>query len=225
MTNQETKQTKRNKTPLVLALILLLLLSVYGTYAKFTHNAEFDNPGISLTLGQVQVVAVRGSTWEMNTERSVAINEPPVNNNKSFTNLSGGETFTRTFKVINNSTFDTDMTFSIKDTSLSLIGNDKGRPWVRLEIDGKNENAIEPNTITIEKKDIKEGTNEQEIKLVLTVIDTPNNKYNSGNTGDVVDEFEENTNILDLSDLKIGVTATQRIKGEQSSHTATLPSN
>ncbi|WP_313468284.1 hypothetical protein [Carnobacterium sp.] len=88
------KMNKRNKLPLLLGILLLISAAAYGTRAYFTDSAT-EQAGIKLELGNVKIEN-KSTAWTYN-EQGQAKFETQDEGKVLYTNVSGGDSFTKHF--------------------------------------------------------------------------------------------------------------------------------
>lgn len=88
------KINKRNKLPLLLGILLLISAAAYGTRAYFTDSAT-EQAGIELMLGNLKIES-KSTGWEYN---NLGQAKPEIQGEGKvlYTNVSGGDSFTKNF--------------------------------------------------------------------------------------------------------------------------------
>lgn len=227
MEQKQNKKNQRNKTPLVLALLLLLTLVVYTSHAYFSDTKETD-AGIQLALGNLKIHAPEKSEWQARRERHEVIH------GDNFINVQPGDNFINTITVENEGSLDSDLEISIEmDPEIKgLEENDVIKLFdFHLYEDRKKANGFKeipskfptsPNYHAYNKNKIK--LEPQEKKVLTLVIQIKEDFKPEMNGAFINDKFnKEETVLLNLKDMVFKFKATQvNEKGRQEIQLAQL---
>lgn len=107
------KNKKKKQLPLLLLALLFITAAAYGTRAYFTDNAS-QNANIKLTLGNLDIENDE-SKWVYNGEGNSTLglaDGAEIDNASDIINVQPGDSFTRTFKFVNNGSLIQNVTLS-----------------------------------------------------------------------------------------------------------------
>lgn len=107
------KNKKKKQLPLLLLALLFITAAAYGTRAYFSDDAS-QEADIKLTLGNLDIENDE-SEWVYNGEGNSALDftvGAEIDNTSDIINVQPGDSFTRTFKFVNNGSLVQNVTLS-----------------------------------------------------------------------------------------------------------------